>query len=354
MSYPKFYILFEKDVGLFSLIQQVINHIPIVEQQKRIPIVFFTNRCCYWAKDGYHDRDTVWEYYFEPVIQNFSVSKIPNIAKDSIMSFDTTKTLSGFTINENIFATNHFGDHPDFKGKSLKIPYKWNDPNQQLRIKSSHIISQYIRPRNYIQKKVDTFINNNMKGNYVIGTHIRGTDVTDKQEHNFHRRASYDLNAYKVKIRSILKNHQQAKIFIATDSLAALKSLEQEFPNKTIHYSSIFHHSGNVSGTGPTGWSIPGYLANDSQKAALNGEEAVIDYLLLSHSDFLIHNGSGLARTALLKSHSLDHYNVHSKKKYLLNLLPIWNLELYYILRIYLRNSFFKLYHIFLKRIGKS
>ena len=62
---------------------------------------------------------------------------------------------------------------------------------------------------------------------------------------------------------------------------------------------------------------IPGYLSDNSQKAAQNGEEAVIDYLLLSKCQYLVHNGSGLARTALLKNADLAHYNIHTKAEYL-------------------------------------
>jgi hypothetical protein len=89
-----------------------------------------------------------------------------------------------------------------------------------------------------------------------------------------------------------------------------------------------------LAGTGPSGWTIPGYLAENPDKAARNGEEAVIDYLLLSECHYLIHNGSGLARTALLKNPKLPHTNIHSKAAYFRSLLHLRNGELFIFLKL--------------------
>ena len=67
----------ERDVGLFLLIQQVIANIPWALQEHRVPIVYFQSRTCYWTPNGYEGRDTVWEYYFEPVIPTYPASSIP-------------------------------------------------------------------------------------------------------------------------------------------------------------------------------------------------------------------------------------------------------------------------------------
>ena len=66
---------------------------------------------------------------------------------------------------------------------------------------------------------------------------------------------------------------------------------------------------------------MPAYIASDSRAAARNGEEAVVDYLLLSHCDVLVHNGSGLARTALLANPDLPHINTHLNRTLLVGTL---------------------------------
>ena len=58
---------------------------------------------------------------------------------------------------------------------------------------------------------------------------------------------------------------------------------------------------------------MPAYIAQDRDRAARNGEEAIIEYLLLSRCQVLIHNGSGLARTVLLKVPEMPHVNTHGQ-----------------------------------------
>jgi hypothetical protein len=58
---------------------------------------------------------------------------------------------------------------------------------------------------------------------------------------------------------------------------------------------------------------MPAYIAGDREHAAQNGEEAVIEYLLLSRCHYLVHNGSSIARTVLLNMPHLPHTNTHRK-----------------------------------------
>jgi hypothetical protein len=73
----RLHIVTERDVGLFSLIQQVIANISWAVADHRIPVVHFGNDTCYWTPNGYRGRRTVWEYYFEPVVPGYPASRIP-------------------------------------------------------------------------------------------------------------------------------------------------------------------------------------------------------------------------------------------------------------------------------------
>ena len=73
----RLHLICERDVGLFSLIQQAIAHVPRALQEGRIPIVYFQDKTCYWTPKGYHGKDTVWEYYFEPVMADYPAASIP-------------------------------------------------------------------------------------------------------------------------------------------------------------------------------------------------------------------------------------------------------------------------------------
>ena len=109
---PRLHVICERDVGLFSLIQQVIAHIPWAGAEKRVPIAFFGDRCCYWTPDGYADRDTVWEYYFEPVMPDYPAGCIPQGARTAICEHPPDPRSPGYQLNEQIYVSCHFGDHP--------------------------------------------------------------------------------------------------------------------------------------------------------------------------------------------------------------------------------------------------
>jgi hypothetical protein len=311
----RLHVICERDVGLFSLIQQVIAHIPWAFQENRVPVAYFQARTCYWTPNGYQGRDTVWEYYFEPIVVAHPASSIPQRIR-SIISLNHPSAFEvGYFADENTFVSAHFGDHPDLKGKALFIPYLLDDPGDELRQEASAIIRDFVRPRVYIQEKADRFFREHMNGCYIIGVHIRATDAASKEEIRPHRHGSLQLPKYVEQIEWLLKTEPEARIFVATDAQSSVDFIKEVFGDRVITYDSIRHQKGDVAGKGPTGWLMPGYIAHDRDQAARNGEEAVIEYLLLARCNYLIHNGSSLARTVLLKVPEMPHLNTHGGQR---------------------------------------
>jgi hypothetical protein len=306
------HIICERDAGLFSLIQQVIANIPWAIRGGRIPVAYFQDKTCYWTPNGYRDKDTVWEYYFEPVMAAYPASSIPLHIREVISRNHPSPFEVGYFADEHTFVSSHFGDHPALKGETLSIPYLLDDPDNELRETANNIIQHFIRPRDYIQQKADSFFKQYMSGHYVIGVHARGTDATSKEEIRPHRQGSLVLTKYIREIQQLLEPQPSARIFVATDDQSSLEYLRKAFGSRVFAYDSIRHESGYAAGKGPTGWIMPAYIAGDRDRAAKNGEEAVIEYLLLSRCDYLVHNGSGLARTVLLNVPELPHTNTHS------------------------------------------
>lgn len=307
----KFHIICERDVGLFSLIQQVIANVPWALEENRIPIVYFQERTCYWTPNGYRHRNSVWEYYFEPLVAAYPASSIPEHIRKTISARFPDALEVGYFADSDTFVSNHFGDHPELEGKALSIPYLFDDPDDVLRRQVTALIGRYIRPRTYIQQKVDNFFEQQMRGEYVIGIHARGTDAISKEEIRPHRQGSLVLSKYSAALQSLLEVRPEAKIFVATDDQASLDYLAEEFGNRVIAYDSIRHERGEAAGKGPTGWIMPAYIATDRDRAARNGEEAIIEYLLLNCCNHLVHNGGSLARTVLLNTPHLPHTNTH-------------------------------------------
>jgi len=304
-------IICERDVGLFALIQQVIANIPWAIQEGRTPVVYFQDKACYWTPNGYHDKDTVWEYYFEPVVTACPTSGIPQHVQKHISNNHPSPYEVGYFVDEHTFVSNHFGDHPALKGKTLSIPYHLDDPDDWLRQEASDIIRRFVRPRDYIRQKASDFFQQYMNGYHIIGVHARGTDAISKQEIRPHRQDSLSLSKYVTEIQRLLEVQPTARIFVATDAQSSLEYLRKAFGSRVFAYDSIRHESGEAAGKGPTGWIMPAYITGDRDCAARNGEEAVIEYLLLSRCNYLVHNGSSLARTALLNVPQLPHTNTH-------------------------------------------
>jgi hypothetical protein len=310
-----FHIICERDVGLFSLIQQVISHIPWAFREGRCPIVHFGSNCAYWTPSGYAERDTVWEYYFQPLIEGFGVEVIPaQFLKEIKAKYPSGPYKS---LDERSIASTDFGSHPSLRGKTIDIPYEWLDPPKQLRVRTRKIFEEFIRPRDYLALKVDAFFGDKMAGHPVLGVHARGTDAVDDQSKGF-RVGSLRLDRYQSFIDRFLKAHQDAKVFVATDEETVLEHLVSAYGEKVLSYPSIRRKGGVAAGRGPMGNRMPGYVTESRDIAARNGEEAVVEFLLLSRCGSLIHNGSSLARTVLLATPNMRHVNVHFRSAPLL------------------------------------
>jgi len=217
-------------------------------------------------------------------------------------------------VDDHVFVSCHFGDHPQLRGATLPIPYQWDDPSEWLRKEAKAVLDRFVRPRAYILHKVTDFFARYMAGHYVVGVHARGTDATSERELREFRRGSLVLSRYCAEIGRILELQPNAKIFVASDEQSSVRHLEAAFPDRVIAYDSVRHESGEAAGQGPTGWIMPAYISGDRDVAARNGEDAVVEYLLLSRCDYLVHNGSSLARTVLLNAPKLPHTNTHRRR----------------------------------------
>ncbi len=309
------HVICERDVGLFSLIQQVIAHIPWAVSENRIPIVLFGNRCCYWTPNEYANRDSVWEYYFKPVVSSHPANSITASTRAALVEKFPNPFSVGNMLDRSVFVSSHYGDHEELKGKTLTIPYLWDDPTHELRCMASEIIQDHIRPRTYLQTKVSEFWEKNLASNYVIGVHVRGTDAVATNEIRAHRYGSLKLKNYVRAIQQLLEHEPNAKILVATDAQKSLDYLKGKFADRVFAYGSLRHEEGEATGCGPDGWNMPAYIAGDRDRAAQNGEEAVIEYLLLCRCQHLVHNSSSLARTVLLAAPAMMHTNTHRKNR---------------------------------------
>src|SRR5262249_49865175 len=149
------------------------------------------------------------------------------------------------------------------------------------------IIRQYVRPRREILEIAEAFFVKNMKGKFNIGVHLRGTDSLVQG-----RRAGLghvlDFARYRQCVSDLLRVYPEAGVFVASDDDSSVLRMRDLFGNGVTATTAYRHQGGDLAGRGPTGWIMPAYLARDRDRAALSGEEAVIDYLLLSRCNYLV------------------------------------------------------------------
>jgi hypothetical protein len=293
---PRLFVIYERDAGLFSLIQQVISNVPRALKDDRIPVVHFTRRCAYWTDQGYAGRNTVWEYYFEPVIKEFPAGRLTRAVKQTVENPPVRGNPLEFTVNEQVIASNHFGDHPSLAGRSIAVPSN-HEPAADIRRACAEIIGLYVRERAYIRRKVADFRKRHLTDGPVIGVHIRGTDALSAEPSVF-RQAPVSLSRYDRRIDELRNAMPNAKILVASDETRFVDHFKQHYGDRVVSYDAMRHGGGIGHGHGPTGELMPRYVVEGH--GAQNGEEALIEHLLLRCCDHLIHNGSNLAHTVLL------------------------------------------------------
>ena len=245
------HIVCDRDVGLFNLVQGVIPHTYYALKEGRIPIVYYSKNNCYWTPDGYRGRDTVWEYYFEPVIPEYPVSRIPPHVLQSIAENPPRNTEPGYFVNECAFVSNHGFWGINVDGEALRGPGTHEAPSRRMRELTSSIVRHYIRPRDYILEKVNRFFHEYMSNRYVIGVHIRGTDALGDPDRHV-KMSSVNFRRYVSVLRRLLRKNPNALIFVASDEQASVDRIRKTFSG-VIAYDSIRHHGGELAGRGPAG-----------------------------------------------------------------------------------------------------
>jgi hypothetical protein len=305
------HVMRERDVGLFSLIQQVVANIAWARSEGRVPVADFRERCCYWTPGGHAGANSVWEYYFEPLVEGLPADWISESLRSRIDRDFPDQNDLGYFAQADIFVTNHYGDHPSLSGKAPAIPYMTASPDQGLRRWTSDLMRTHVRPRGYLQRKVDSFFAERLQSD-VIGVHVRGTDAVSARETRAYRQGSLDLDRFVRCLSALVRERPKAQLFVATDAQSSLDHLIEAFGDRVVAYETTRHVAGEAAGSGPTGRIMPAYITHARDAAARNGEDAVAEFLLLSRCSYLVHNGAGLALTVLLGDPEMPHTNTHA------------------------------------------
>lgn len=251
--------------GFFSNFLAVLNHLQWCVKNKKTPVV-------YWSKEGhYYDprgcngiiSDNIWEYYFYPVSH--------------------LKYEPGDKVYYSPNSPDHFGiaTHPH-----TSAPY----PDKDMRHYMHQFIAQFIKIKEPTLNKIEDFYRDNIEGKFTVSIHIRGTDKYTEVPPIPLDYIFQEANKY-----------TPCQFFIATDEERILNEAKKKLRGKIVYYNSFRIRS-------------PGVHYSNSYPAELSraylGEEALIDSILLSRCDLLIHTWSNLSIAALLFNPDIKHVHL--------------------------------------------
>jgi hypothetical protein len=250
--------------GMFSMFSDVLGLLNAYEQGKVNGLeIDFGKGGVYFSE---HSGDNWWMYYCEP-----------------IQLGSKKHTLKGT-----------FGDVPNLPEREF-----WGTRKQAYQI-----IQKYIRFKPYILEKVERFSGKYFDRNVVIGVHYRGTDWFTENAFTF---LDYSVFAKEVqKTIQALGNPTHFQIFIATDEKGFIEYMGKMFPNHICYLQDNYRSSDKIP------------LHKDSRyNPAKQGEEAILDCLLLSKSDYFIGTCSNLSQWALMLNPEMHGKDLTNKIRWL-------------------------------------
>lgn len=240
--------------GFFSNFFGVLNHIQWCQKNNTIPVVYWNNSL-YQVPQGYNDSLNPWEYYFE------LVSSLSYHVEDMI---DDRYIIDGFDVCNGMQELK--------KTKTVSIGYReW--------VKNT-LIDPYITVKPQILKKINMFYQTHMQGKKTVGIHLRGTDKCAEEPAVDPLHIIEQANQYA---------EQGYQFFVATDENRLLELAKTHLKGNVIFYNS--YRSDNNQ---------PIHAAPGTYSKAKIGEEVLIEMLLLSRCNTLIHTVSNVSYAVLL------------------------------------------------------
>jgi len=261
---------------MFAAICGTLNVLAWCEKNEKIPVVYWgpgsTLQAPYHQAEGFNGVvENAWEYYFEPV------SNEKYIPGDEI-------TCNLFVSGENLLPPSH------------KEAESWN--HRDLRKKIKPYVDKYLKVKPEIQKKVDAFYENHIKGRKTIALHLRGTDkATETQPVALEDLCSI-ANEYAAKSPG-------CQFFVCTDELSLLTRAQKILRGEVIAYDAYRSRDSN-----------PLHLDHShGQSRAQLGEDVIIEVLLMARCDLLLHTWSNVSLGVMYFNATLDSVLVMPPKK---------------------------------------
>ena len=237
--------------GLFSNVLFILNHLKIAKNKNYIPFVDMQNfHTIYNEKNKIYKTKNAWEYYFE----NFSDYAIDEIYQ-----------------SQNVYITSNLFEETFFKDLNTEEITKFF--REHIRIKKNY--SRFIK----------NFSDKNFENKKILGIHFRGTSYKNSPGHPFPATKKQIIN----KINELQLYNKFDKIFLVTEEENYKKFLISKFGEKILFIKSSYRSNKNDAFK---------VYPRRSHRFKM-GREALIETLLLSKCDYLIHITSNISSAAI-------------------------------------------------------
>jgi len=237
--------------GLFSNVVFVLNHLKIARNKNYIPFVDMEKfHTIYNEKNKIHKTKNAWEYYFK----NFSDYAIDEIYQ-----------------SQNVYITSNSFEETFFKDLNTEEITKFF--REHVRIK-----------KNYF-KFIKNFSDKNFKNKKILGIHFRGTSYKNSPGHPFPATKKQIIN----KINELQLYNNFDKIFLVTEEENYKKFLISRLGEKILFIKSSYRSNKDDA-----------FKIYPRRRHRFKmGREALIETLLLSKCEYLIHITSNISSAAI-------------------------------------------------------
>ena len=259
--------------GFFALMAYALNQITWADANGYASYVDFGPRCRDNRANRYYDASrgtNVWEYYFFPVSAALATPQSLQLSTKQLFYLHHLAPASIQTYPHGLY-------------KALKVPkwrydYHWH---LMMRGRASSLLQRYVRLKPGPLHTVRNFYRSRILSlgadRPALGLHLRGTD---KLRNIGGRIVSPE--EYKPLIEHYLKRRPNAVLLLATDSPTFLEKMRVAYGERLVVYDALRSERNAFADR---------QLADNYKK----GEDALVDALLLSCSNFLIKPASALS-----------------------------------------------------------
>lgn len=262
--------------GFFAELHKVMQNIMYWEKEGIVRVQPLWNDVFFPYKNSDSPDENGWDLFFEPI-------KAPCTKGDELEEIKKIYDVSG--------------GHHEMHDQICAVPWIKYDQYLPYRQYVHEKLKKYVQIKPHILDQMDAFYDKHLKGHVCIGVHARMARAHRGLIPGYR---SPTLEEYYDEVERLIKEHsgKPIKIFVASDNHDAVGAFKERFGDRVTYISAFRVWNGDD----PCFiYTKGGYLRNNLdvwhkiKQKSFGGVTTLLDCLLLSRCDYLVHTTSNLA-----------------------------------------------------------